>query len=629
MLVIGEPGIGKTSLVEQFIASTAPRFEVVRVVCDGNGSGDHWLWRQMLHQVERCTGSQLADGTYGAVLTRLIGDSSAAPRESLRGADRTLGYEAAKRYLETALGSHSRPTLLFIDDIQWADEASLKLLAYLLKRLASIPCGLLAACREGDALTLETLRPMMEYASQRRDAAVLSLAGLSSQDVEALVEVSLGTDATATLAQDLEARTGGNPLFLAEFLRTVRETGDDPVDLEQRVGGAVAGLVQTQVRALPAETRRLLEFGAVFAGEFDPDLIVLAAASPSGATAFEPAVEAHVLVRGAHCLRFRHALIRDALLASVPAVEKEALHRLVAEALRSSALESRRRIYLLAHHYARAGVESRVLAIGYLIAAARSALSQFAYEDSLAHLGEALELLPSARLDATRARRVRSAVLERVGIARMALGDYRSARAAYEHAAEARPAQDHLARTRIFTRLGRACAYDRSRGGYTSAFSAALESLAALPDQDGAWWRAWIDVRLAQLEAASTGGTAPPFVDLRGEMEEPVVLPRDPRPAVSLPSGTRRQAQHRIPVAHLRREPRRGANRPGRGGVGRERLPAILGRAVPRQPAVVSRTTLRGGALSSAGARRGSAMRLRPRGGGLPVLPGDGRAPCR
>ena len=125
-LVVGEPGIGKTSLVEQFIAATAPRFEVIRVVCDGNGSGDHWLWRQMLHLVERCTGSRLADGAYGAVLMRLIGDGNATPQESLKGTDRALGYEAVARYLEAALSSHSRPTLLFIDDIQWADEASMR-----------------------------------------------------------------------------------------------------------------------------------------------------------------------------------------------------------------------------------------------------------------------------------------------------------------------------------------------------------------------------------------------------------------------------------------------------------------------------------------------------------------------
>ena len=524
VLVIGEPGIGKTSLVEQFIASTAPRFEVIRVVCDGNGSGDHWLWRQVLHQVERSTGSRLADGAYGAVLTRLIGDSSAAPRESLRGADRTLGYEGVKRYLETALGSHSRPTLVFIDDLQWADEASLKLLAYLLKRLASIPCGLLAASREGDALTREALRPMMEYASQRRDATTLSLAGLASQDVAALVEVSLGTHATATLVQDLEGRTGGNPLFLGEFLHMVRDTGDDPEDLGSRVGSAVASLVQTQAQALPEETRSLLELGAVFAAEFDPDMIALAAANPSGAIAFDPAVEARILVREAHRLRFRHALIRDALLASVPPVRQETLHRLLADTLRGSGLASPRRVNLLAHHYARAGVDSRMAAIGYLIAAARVASSRFGYEDALTHLGEALEFLPSVQLEPTRARRVRSAVLERIGTAHMALGNCGSARAAFQDSAGVRPAEDGLARARILTRLGRAFAYSRARGGYTSAFSAALESLADQPDHDGPWWRAWIDVRLAQLEAAAVGGTAPPFADLRREMEEAVLL---------------------------------------------------------------------------------------------------------
>ena len=522
-LVIGEPGIGKTSLVEQFIGATAPQFEVIRVVCDGNGSGDHWLWRQALHQVERCTGRLLAAGEYSAVLTRLIGDSSAAPRESLIGADRALAYEAVTRYLESALESHSRPTLLFVDDLQWADEASLKLLAYILKRLPSMPCGLIAACREGDALTRDALGPTMAYAAERRDARIVTLAGLAPRDVAALVETSLGADSSTTLVKDLEDRTGGNPLFLGEFLRIARDTGENPVDLDQRVGSALAPSVQTQVRSLPEETRRLLEFGAVFASEFDPDIVTRAATNPSGAAAFEPAIHAHILVRGTHRLRFRHALIRDALLASVSPTEQQALHRQVADSLRCAALDSRQRVHLLARHYARAGTDSHVTAIGYLIASAGIALSRFAYEDSLVHLDEALGLLPSARLEQTPARRLRSQILERIGTARMALGDHRAASAAFEDSCKARPPADVLARTRILTSLGKSRAYDRERAGYTGAFAAALESLATLTDHDGPWWRAWIDVALAQLEAASTGGTAPPFADIRSEMEESVM----------------------------------------------------------------------------------------------------------
>ena len=142
----------------------------------------------------------------------------------------------------------------------------------------------------------------------------------------------------------------------------------------------------------------------------------------------------------------------------------------------------------------------------------------------MAHLTDALELLPSARLDPTRARRVRSSVLERIGTTYMALGDSHAARAAYEDSAATRPSDDVLAQARILTCLGRAYAYERARAGYTNAFATALESLATQNNRDDAWWRAWIDVRLAQLEAASIGGTAPPFPDLRGEMEQLVLV---------------------------------------------------------------------------------------------------------
>lgn len=519
--VVGDPGIGKTTLVEHVLGSVAPRFEVFRAVCDGNGSGDHWLWRQIIFEVQRRTGVSPYGGGQGALLKCLLGSSAEVSDVSAEGADRTLAYRAVQCYLTDALSPQSRPSLIFVDDLQWADDASLKLFVYMLKRLEEIPIALVAASRQVEARTHTRLRDVAEFAGQRAGGLLVELGGLQASEIERLVEDRLGSDSPPSLAEELRNRTAGNPLYVREYLRALSETGGDAHGLERSIAPSISQLVTSQVASLPAASRQLLLTAAVAAAEFDPFLVAEAARLP--VSGFDSAIEAGIIIEhGRAQLRFGHDLVREALLESLSASRKNELHLAVAEAIRRSTIDPEHRIFLLAHHYSHAGVGARTDAAGFLISAARHSSSRFAFEDAVQHLRVALELLATTRLDPARASRVRAAILERLGGAHAALAETESATEAYRMALGARPRGDILARARILTKLGRTFTYSRQRGESFSAFSEALRCLETTSERDSAWWRAWIEVRLNEAEAAFVMDMPLPFHDLPSELGEVV-----------------------------------------------------------------------------------------------------------
>lgn len=521
-LVVGEPGVGKTTLVEHLLALLAPRYEVIRAVCDGNGSGDYWLWRQLLSELERRTGTRITEQPGGHLVAQLLGTARGAGDALTSGADRRAAYEAVTRYLATVLPQHSRPVILFVDDLHWADDASLATLLHVLKRLADVPCCILTACRAADARSRLALRPVMEFAAHRTSATLVSLSGLEVVEVAELVRAVLDTD-DPELAERLEEHTGGNPLFLHGYLRALDDAGVGADGLDQLPMPSVSSLVKSEVAWLPDDTQRLLRFAAVAAAEFRPAVVAEAAGLTSDAEGFDAAVDAGIVVPvGGGMLGFRHALVRDALLEDTPTAELESMHLSVAETIRRAPSLQGRRVFQLAHNYARAGITGRERAVGYLIAAARVSTTRFAFEDAIRHLEEVDELLTSGPEDSERTRRVRAAVLERLGGARAALADVPGAVAAYEEALRMRPGGDQLARVRLFTKLGRTCIFERRRGECLSAFRAAMAILEATPLKDDAWWRALIEVRLEQAEASEITDL-PLLFDLRTELEAPVL----------------------------------------------------------------------------------------------------------
>ena len=229
----------------------------------------------------------------------------------------------------------SRPLLIAVDDAQWADEPSLRWLAYLARRLEGLAAGLLVALRQGDPAVMGT--PLL--AVRAAATTVLRPALLSEEAVSAVVRAAAGGAAGPEMCVAVYAACGGNPLYLAELLRAAEFSGRPLAALkpaELLAGGleAIARQVITRVRGLGPDALGLAQALAVLGDGCE----LRHAAAIAGVTTAVAArlagglARAEVLAAGDRP-RFVHPVIRDALEASLDSGGKDRAHRRAARLL--------------------------------------------------------------------------------------------------------------------------------------------------------------------------------------------------------------------------------------------------------------------------------------------------------
>ncbi len=317
LVVHGEPGVGKTALLE-YLADRATGCRVLRV------SGVQWemeLAFAGLHQL--C-----------APLLDRLGVLPGPQREALRTAfgmsegpapDRFLVGLAVLGLLAEAL---ERPVVCLVDDAQWLDRASAQVLAFVARRLGAESVGLVFSARvpDGELATLPELE----------------VTGLPERDARALLDAVLTGPVDARVREQIVAETRGNPLALLELPRGL--TGAELAGgfgLPGALAGRIEGSFRRRVDALPAPARRLLLLAAADPTG-DPVLVWRAAGRLGiGTQAAGPAAEAGLVEFGAR-VRFRHPLARSAVYRSAPAANRQEVHRTLADATDPQADPDRR-----------------------------------------------------------------------------------------------------------------------------------------------------------------------------------------------------------------------------------------------------------------------------------------------
>ncbi len=228
-----------------------------------------------------------------------------------------------------------RPLVIAVDDAHWADEASLRWLAYLAARLEGLALALLVACRPSDAARMDpSLETLLGEAR-----VVVRPALLSEGAVGTLVSAALGGSASSELRGGVWAASGGNPLYVVELLRAAGYedrplTELDPAALLAGGRDGVARLVLARVRALGQSALRLGQALAVLGDGCE----LRHAATIAGVEMADAARLAAGLVRievlaGDDPPCFLHPIVRDAIEASLASDEREAAHRSAARLL--------------------------------------------------------------------------------------------------------------------------------------------------------------------------------------------------------------------------------------------------------------------------------------------------------
>ena len=314
VLLSGEAGVGKTSLLEQL---------------QNDLGRSKWLWGACdslftprplgpLHDIAEQLGGELAD---------LV--AADAPREQL---------------FMTLLRQISSPeslTVWVIEDIHWADEATLDLLRFLGRRIRDAQALIVVTYRDEGVGADDPLRVALGELATQRSTRRLSLPTLSGEAVEVLVD---GTDLEP---QELYRLTGGNPFYLTEILR--HGAGELPTSARDAVLAHAAGVSD------PA--RRALDCAALIGARVEPAL--LASVTDADPSSIDELLGCGVLIGDGERLRFRHEISRLAVEQAIGVHRRGPIHRSILDALIASGSDDDAR---LAFHAEGAGDAVLVLA---------------------------------------------------------------------------------------------------------------------------------------------------------------------------------------------------------------------------------------------------------------------------
>jgi DNA-binding SARP family transcriptional activator/DNA-binding GntR family transcriptional regulator len=379
VLISGPAGIGKTRLAGAFAERAQERGATVLTgrCMDLVGAGVPYL--PFVEALRPIHGSPAVAelGPRLRELPRLLPEFPGAP-EGDAGVSRLRLFEEARAVL--ARLAAEAPVVLVLEDLHWADESTLDLVAFLAHGATAERLLLVATQRS------ETPHPAL---TNVRWAAPMALEPLAREDLEQLLEATAARPLSRVLTAAIVIRSQGNPFFAKELLAAAQEG-------RRELPPALRDAVLADIARLSPDARAAVEVVAAASRDVPYRLLAAVAgpAEPELAAALREAVDHGVLVadQAAGAFRFRHALFAEAVYATLLPGELERVHARLARALtaepglaasRSAAAEA-------AHHWAAAGRHSDALAAS--LQAAREAEAVSGLTEALWHVERVLDL---------------------------------------------------------------------------------------------------------------------------------------------------------------------------------------------------------------------------------------------
>lgn len=411
VVVTGEAGEGKSRLAAEFLARRAgltvlrgrctpygrrrPLQAIVDAVATYLGVTTDASREELRAAVRRAFGEVGTDALAGRV-AHLIG-----PSERREGATSSPGDLAALRAVLAAAAT-TRPVVLLVDDLHWADP-----------ELVETVCAIDARPIDAPVLVLALARPELE---PPRPLPSRVLGALPDEDMRTLLADLLGVEPPEWLAVALLTRTGGNPLFLEECTRMLLENGGisrgaDGIDADvtqvRRVPNSMRMFISARLDGLPPAEKRLMQRASVAGDTFARGVLVAMSDEPHLDDVLDSLVDRGLLRRASNDdYVFKHVLIRDVAYESLARRDRSALHRVVAQWLSQGGGSP---VGLLAYHYHQAyalarsdtaGVQPSCelarLAVQHLLAWGRS-LYRYQALAAEAALSQAVEVAQSSR----------------------------------------------------------------------------------------------------------------------------------------------------------------------------------------------------------------------------------------
>lgn len=416
LLIKGEPGIGKTRLVEEFLSACCndPLNEDITVLRAQCFTHEQELPYQPFIDALRSY-FPFADFTYIAQLsdlwlaevTRLLPELyEYLPRLPVSapifpGQEKNRLFEGLAQFV--AHLSQRETVVLFLDDFHATDQSTLDLVHYLVRRLGAAPVLFIGTVQPELTATRAEMRRFSQTLRRAGRLVTFSLEALSEAEVRALLRHTTPQSRDLDeLGRRLYSRTGGNPFFLQELLKAHQDS-PEPANQPQEVPPTVSDFILQRLSGLDAPLQEVLRLAAVCGRQFDSNVLE----QLHGRN--ERALLDHLtqLVRRSWLVdvrnhpgryEFSHGLVQEAVYQSLGLHHRQKLYRRVGLALEKLKGTGDEHVGLLASHFWRANDVAR--ALPYLLEAADRARNLYANQEALVHYRRALTILTDPDMSA-------------------------------------------------------------------------------------------------------------------------------------------------------------------------------------------------------------------------------------
>ncbi len=383
----GEPGIGKTRLAEELaLVAKAERVQTMWAqAVESDGAPPFWPWRHLLRGISDLVdiASWADEQGLTSDLGRLAPDAFPAggsSEDAGSSEDRFRQFDAVGRLLRHVAGR--RPLVVVFDDVHWADKPSLLLLQHVVRTLTDERLLLVVNHRDTDQGHSALLTDLLRAAPTR----ALHLSGLSAPAIARQLRSAVGHEVSNARVEEVRGLTGGNPFFVGELARFLAEPGRGGE--RPPVSASVREAIAARLDRLSLESARLLQAASIVGREVSLPLVAAVADLPIAAClgALDEASAAGLVEPGSTPAQhqFVHALVRDAIEAALPTVDRVRLHRRAAKAIEQLYVDSLdSHLFDLACHWSVAAVEGdAITAAVWIRRAAEEAMHRLAFEEA-------------------------------------------------------------------------------------------------------------------------------------------------------------------------------------------------------------------------------------------------------
>jgi hypothetical protein len=390
VLVAGEAGIGKTTLISQMMTKARDNGALVlSATCwDHEGAPGYWPWVQVLRAIRREFGPdgwEEVSSAAGDGLTFLLGDFTEPPSDLGDDAEFWL-CDALTTLLATV--ARDRPVIVALDDLHWADAPSLRAVDFVMRHTWFERILLVGTYRDVEVESEHPLAGLLR--SLESKATTMTLAGLDRPAVGDLIARVTGQEPDRDVVTEIHRRTGGNPLFVEQLADLWQGHGQTDV-----VPLGIRDVVHRRLELLPARLRELLSQAAVLGPEFNRRAVATLAGMP--------VAEVHEMLHHATLNRlvspaesgtfvFTHELVRDILYTGLSEDERRLRHASALRVLVDTHAEPARLAY---HAYLAVPDVTADEAVKHLLAAGHEAACRQVADEAASHFRRAMKLVPA------------------------------------------------------------------------------------------------------------------------------------------------------------------------------------------------------------------------------------------